>query len=154
MSDTASIPARPPHTRTAAWRRLIVVTVLGFASGLPLALTGQAMQAWLSVEGVNVATIGFLSLVGLPYTFKFLWAPLMDRFELPWLGRRRGWLVLTQLALAGALVLMAGLSPTQATRGFALLAVLVAFVSASQDVVIDAYRTDLLPASERGWVRR
>src|SRR5882724_5812136 len=150
MSDTASIPARPPHTRTAAWRRLIVVTVLGFASGLPLALTGQAMQAWLSVEGVNVATIGFLSLVGLPYTFKFLWAPLMDRFELPWLGRRRGWLVLTQLALAGALVLMAGLSPTQATRGFALLAVLVAFVSASQDVVIDAYRTDLLPASERG----
>ncbi|CAN5350090.1 hypothetical protein BH11PSE9_BH11PSE9_22000 [soil metagenome] len=124
--------------------------VLGFASGLPLALTGQAMQAWLSVEGVDVATIGFLSLVGLPYTFKFLWAPLMDRFELPWLGRRRGWLVLTQLALAGALMWMASVSPTGATRSFALLAVLVAFISASQDVVIDAYRTDLLPASERG----
>lgn len=136
--------------RLAAWHRLLVVTVLGFASGLPLALTGQAMQAWLSMEGLDVATIGFLSLVGLPYTFKFLWAPLMDRFELPWLGRRRGWLVLTQLALAGVLMAMAATSPTDATRAFALLAVAVAFVSASQDVVIDAYRTDLLPAAERG----
>jgi len=133
-----------------ALHRLLVVAVLGFASGLPLALTGQAMQAWLSVSGVDVATIGFLSLVGLPYTFKFLWAPLMDRFELPWLGRRRGWLVITQLALAASLVWMAGTSPTDATRSFALLALLVAFVSASQDVVIDAYRTDLLAASERG----
>ena len=136
--------------RLAAWHRLAVVTLLGFASGLPLALTGQAMQAWLSMEGLDVATIGFLSLVGLPYTFKFLWAPLMDRFELPWLGRRRGWLVLTQLALAAALMAMATTSPAGATRAFALLAVLVAFVSASQDVVIDAYRTDLLPAGERG----
>lgn len=136
--------------RWRAWHRLAVVCLLGFASGLPLALTGQAMQAWLSVVGVDIATIGFLSLVGLPYTFKFLWAPLMDRFELPWLGRRRGWLVLTQLALAGALMWMAATSPTEATRMFALLAVLVAFVSASQDVVIDAYRTDLLPAAERG----
>ena len=133
-----------------ALHRLLVVAVLGFASGLPLALTGQAMQAWLSVSDVDVATIGFLSLVGLPYTFKFLWAPLMDRFELPWLGRRRGWLVITQLALAASLMWMAGTSPTGATRSFALLAVLVAFVSASQDVVIDAYRTDLLAATERG----
>ena len=108
------------------------------------------MQAWLSMDGLDVATIGFLSLVGLPYTFKFLWAPLMDRFDLPWLGRRRGWLVLTQLALAATLMLLAETSPAQATRAFALLAVLVAFVSASQDVVIDAYRTDLLPAHERG----
>jgi PAT family beta-lactamase induction signal transducer AmpG len=88
--------------------------------------------------------------VGLPYTFKFLWAPLMDRFDLPWLGRRRGWLVLTQLMLAGALVVMAGTSPKGATQAFALMAVAVAFLSASQDVVIDAYRTDLLPAAERG----
>ncbi|MET0335703.1 MAG: MFS transporter [Rhizobacter sp.] len=148
MSTTASPPSL--HARVEMWRRLIVVCVLGFASGLPLALTGQAMQAWLSVEGVDVATIGFLSIVGLPYTFKFLWAPLMDRFELPWLGRRRGWLVLTQLALAGALVVMAGISPTGATRSFALIAVLVAFISASQDVVVDAYRTDVLAAHERG----
>ena len=134
----------------AALHRLAAVTVLGFASGLPLALTGQAMQAWLSLEGLDLATIGFLSLVGLPYTFKFLWAPLMDRFELPWLGRRRGWLVLTQLALAGALLCLADTSPSESTRAFALLAVLVAFVAASQDVVIDAYRTDLLAARERG----
>ncbi|MEX8517435.1 MAG: MFS transporter [Leptothrix sp. (in: b-proteobacteria)] len=146
----AALPPRSGNERLQAFWRLVVVTLLGFASGLPLALTGQAMQAWLSLEGIDIATIGFLSLVGLPYTFKFLWAPLMDRFEPPWLGRRRGWLVLTQLALAGALWLMAATSPSADTRGFALLAVLVALLSASQDVVIDAYRTDLLPAPERG----
>ena len=148
----------PPHPaaaltlpqRLTALHRLVVVVVLGFASGLPLALTGQAMQAWLSTSGMDVATIGFLSLVGLPYTFKFLWAPLMDRFDPPGLGRRRGWLVLTQLLLAGALFLLAGTSPTDATRVFALMAVAVAFISASQDVIIDAYRTDLLPPAERG----
>src|SRR5690349_24672547 len=102
-----------------ALHRLLAVTVLGFASGLPLALTGQAMQAWLSAEGLDVATIGFLSLVGLPYTFKFLWAPLMDRFEPPGLGRRRGWLVLTQLLLAGALLLMAATPPAGAPRALA-----------------------------------
>ena len=108
------------------------------------------MQAWLTLDGIDLATIGFLSLVGLPYTFKFLWAPLMDRFELPWLGRRRGWLVLTQLLLAGALLALAGSAPKDGIRLFALLAVLVAFLSASQDVVVDAYRTDLLPPPERG----
>jgi PAT family beta-lactamase induction signal transducer AmpG len=146
-------PAAEPAPRTggaAAWHRGLVVTLLGFASGLPLALTGQAMQAWLSMEGLDIATIGFLSLVGLPYTFKVLWAPLMDRFDLPWLGRRRGWLVLTQLALAAMLFVLAGTSPTASTQAFALLAVTVAFLSASQDVVIDAYRTDLLPPAERG----
>jgi PAT family beta-lactamase induction signal transducer AmpG len=134
----------------ARLRRLVLVSLLGFASGLPLALTGQAMQAWLTTEGLDLATIGFLGLVGLPYTFKFLWAPLMDRFDLPWLGRRRGWLVLTQLALAGLLMALAATSPSGAIRAFALLAVAVAFVSASHDVVIDAYRTELLPPPERG----
>src|SRR3954468_2739223 len=127
-SPAGRAASEPRRLDAAALHRLAVVTVLGFASGLPLALTGQAMQAWLSVEGLDVATIGFLSLVGLPYTFKFLWAPLMDRFELPWLGRRRGWLVLTQLALAAALLLIADTSPSNATRAFALLAVLVAFI--------------------------
>ena len=139
--------ARPAAGGYALW----VVAVLGFASGLPLALTGQALQAWLSTEGVDIAAIGFFSLVGLPYTFKFLWAPLMDRFELwPALGRRRGWLVLTQLALAAALWALSTTSPGGALQGFALLAVVVAFVSASQDVVIDAYRTDLLAPAQRG----
>ena len=133
-----------------ALHRLVAVTVLGFASGLPLALTGQAMQAWLTADGIDIATIGFLSLVGLPYTFKFLWAPLMDRFEPPWLGRRRGWLVVSQLALAGALFWVAATPPASALGAFALLAGLVAWVSASQDVVVDAYRTDLLSARERG----
>ncbi|MBZ8140404.1 MFS transporter [Rubrivivax gelatinosus] len=136
--------------RAAALHRLAVVALLGFASGLPLALTGQAMQAWLTVDGIDLATIGFLSLVGLPYTFKFLWAPLMDRFEVPGLGRRRGWLVLTQLLLAAVLFALSTTSPSDSIRAFALLAVLVAFVSASQDVVIDAYRTDLLAHRERG----
>ncbi|MEJ6001464.1 AmpG family muropeptide MFS transporter [Paucibacter soli] len=152
MSSLPSAALPPPTlgARAATLYRLLVVCLLGFASGLPLALTGQAMQAWLAGEGLDVATIGFLSLVGMPYTFKFLWAPLMDRFELPLLGRRRGWIVLTQLLLAGALLLMAGTSPGAATRAFALLAVLVAFLSASQDVVINAYSTDVLAASERG----
>ena len=156
MTAPAAAPIPPVPSAVApsgpGWRpwRLAAVLVLGFASGLPLALTGQAMQAWLSLEGIDVATIGFLSLVGLPYTFKFLWAPLMDRFDPPWLGRRRGWLVLTQLLLAGALLLMAGTSPKESMRLYALLAVAIAFLSASQDVVIDAYRTDLLPAPERG----
>lgn len=141
----------PDSRRLAALYRLFVVAVLGFASGLPLALTGQALQAWLSIEGLDIATIGFLSLVGLPYTFKFLWAPLMDRFELfPALGRRRGWLVFTQLLLAGGLLALSATPPKGALLSFALLALVVAFVSASQDVVIDAYSTDLLPQSERG----
>jgi len=134
-------------TRT---HRLAAVLFLGFASGLPLALTGQAMQAWLTVDGVDLATIGFLGLVGIPYTFKFLWAPLMDRFEPPFLGRRRGWLVLTQLALAAALSWMAGLSIHANAALFALAALGIAFLSASQDIVIDAYRTDVLAANERG----
>src|SRR5262249_19558635 len=132
-----------------SWR-MFAVLVLGFASGLPLALTGAAMQAWLTVDGIDIATIGFFGLVGIPYTFKFLWAPLMDRFELPWLGRRRGWIVLTQLLLPLLLWTMAGLTPQGTPAAFAACAVLVAFLSASQDVVIDAWRTDALPGEERG----
>ena len=124
--------------------RLAAVLVLGFASGLPLALTGQALQAWLTIDGVDFATIGFFGLVGVPYTFKFLWAPLMDRFEPPWLGRRRGWLVLTQAGLALTLFIMSGLSPSSQPLLFAQWAVLLAFLSASQDVVVDAYRADVL----------
>jgi PAT family beta-lactamase induction signal transducer AmpG len=137
------------HALGRGWR-LFAILVLGFASGLPLALTGQAMQAWLTIDGVDLATIGFFGLVGVPYTFKFLWAPLMDRFEPPFLGRRRGWLVLTQLTLAGLLWWMGKLSPSATPQLFAVAAVLVAFLSASQDVVVDAYRTDLLPEEERG----
>lgn len=153
MSDSTPTPSAPRARSALSWsgaHRLAVVVVLGFASGLPLALTGQALQAWLTSAGVDLATLGFLSLVGLPYTFKFLWAPLMDRFDLPGLGRRRGWLVLTQLALALGLWAMASTPPGESLRLLAWLAVAVAFLSASQDVAYDAYRTDLLPARERG----
>jgi PAT family beta-lactamase induction signal transducer AmpG len=136
--------------RLARLHRLLAVGALGFASGLPLALTGQAMQAWLTMDGLAVADIGFLTLVGLPYTFKFIWAPLMDRFDLSGRWRRRGWMVLTQLALAVALFALAATSPRDSLRAFALLALTVAFLSASQDIVVDAYRTDVLPAAERG----
>ncbi|EHR68930.1 hypothetical protein BurJ1DRAFT_0031 [Burkholderiales bacterium JOSHI_001] len=124
--------------------------LLGFASGLPLALTGQALQAWLTMDGLALADIGFLTLVGLPYTFKFVWAPLMDRFDAPGRWRRRAWLVATQLALALALWALAALSPRESLRAVALLALCVAFLSASQDVVVDAWRTDILPPAERG----
>src|ERR1700741_4696741 len=120
MSSPVLRAAARTRLTAAAWRRLGVVTLLGFASGLPLALTGQALQAWLSVDGIDVATIGFMSLVGLPYTLKFLWAPLLDRFELPWLGRRRGWLVLTQLLLAAALLALSTTQPSASMRAFAL----------------------------------
>lgn len=148
MTDTAVAAA--PRSTFARMHRLAMVLLLGFASGLPLALTGGAMQAWLTMEGLDLVTLGFLALIGVPYTFKFLWAPLIDRFELPFLGRRRGWIVLIQLAIAGVLVWMAGVSPGHNTTLFAVVAVLVAFLSASLDIVIDAYRTDLLAPSERG----
>lgn len=131
-------------------QRLIAILFLGFVSGLPLALTGQAMQAWLTTDGVAIATIGFLALVGMPYTFKFLWAPLMDRFEPPLFGRRRGWLILTQLALAAVIYFLSTLQFVTSPQWFALAALMLAFLSASQDIVIDAYRTDLLPENERG----
>ncbi len=130
--------------------RQITLLVLGFSSGLPLALSGQAMQAWLTQAGLDLASIGFLSLVALPYTFKFLWAPLMDRFEPPWLGRRRTWIACTQACLAITLWFISNLTPNNELTVFALLIAILAFLSASQDVVIDAYRTDLLSTHERG----
>lgn len=137
------------RNKNATWR-LIIVLFLGFTSGLPLALTAATLQTWLTVEKIDMSTIGFFSLVGLPYTFKFLWAPLMDRFEPPILGRRRGWLVITQVGLAAALFLISQMSPTANTEAFALMAAVIAFISASQDIVIDAYRTDILPSTQRG----
>lgn len=130
--------------------RFIFILFLGFTSGLPLALTGQTMQAWLTIEKIEVATIGFFSLVGLPYTFKFLWAPLMDRFEVPFLGRRRGWIIISQILVAIMLIVLSTIGPATNTQLFALIALSVAFFSASQDIVIDAYRTDILDPDQRG----
>ncbi len=123
---------------------------LGFASGLPLFLTSKTLQAWMSVEGVNLGAIGLFSLVGLPYSLKFIWSPLLDRFVPPFLGRRRGWLLLTQGALILAIAAMALQQPRQALQFLAINAVLIAFFSASQDIAFDAYRTDVLEKWEMG----
>jgi PAT family beta-lactamase induction signal transducer AmpG len=131
-------------------RKIFLLLLLGFSSGLPLALTGATLQAWLTVSGVDLTTIGMFALVGQPYTYKFLWAPLMDRFTIPLLGRRRGWLVVTQLGLLATIAWMGTLAPERSPWLLASLALAVAFLSASQDIVFDAYRTDVLGAEERG----
>lgn len=131
-------------------RNLAAILLLGFASGLPIALTSGTLQAWLTVEGVDLSTIGFFTLVGIPYTWKFLWAPAMDRFVPPFLGRRRGWLLVTQAALALGIVGIGVLSPRTDLALMAFLAVFIAFASASQDIVFDAYRTDIATREQRG----
>ena len=123
---------------------------MGFASGIPLALTGATLQAWMTIAGVDLRTIGIFTLVGIPYTLKFLWSPMMDRFVPPWLGRRRGGIVLTQVVLVLGIAAMAFCSPKNAPGVLAAIALLVAFFSASQDIVIDAYRTDVLHKEELG----
>ncbi len=130
--------------------RLFWILLLGFSSGIPLALTGTTLQAWMATEKIDLAIIGVFSLVGLPYTVKYLWAPVMDRFIPPFLGRRRGWMLVTQLGLGIAIAAMAFSDPAGATTLFAVLAFLVAFVSASQDIVVDAYRTEILEPVELG----
>ena len=127
-----------------------ILLILGFASGLPLALTSGTLQAWMTVENIDLKTIGFFSLVGQAYVFKFLWSPLMDRYTPPFLGRRRGWLLATQFLLLIAIAAMGFLEPASQLRWMAALAVVIAFCSASQDIVFDAWKTDVLPADERG----
>ena len=115
-----------------------------------MALSGGTLQAWLTVENVDIKTIGMFSLVGLPYTLKFIWSPLMDRFVVPIFGRRRGWIALSQLALIGLILGMSVTSPQNGLWFLALLAFCLTFVSASQDVAIDAYRAEVLREPERG----
>jgi len=131
-------------------RRIASMLFLGFSSGLPLALTAGTLMAWMAVAGVNIRTIGLFALVGAPYTLKFLWAPVMDRFAPPFLGRRRGWILTTQIALLIAIVVMAFGSPVDSPTLIGIIAIITAFLGASQDIVIDAYRTDILRPEERG----
>ncbi|MCC6345955.1 MAG: MFS transporter [Nitrospirales bacterium] len=146
-------PDLSPYLQIFRSRRISTILLLGFSSGLPLALTGGTLQAWMAVAGVDLRTIGIFALAGLPYTLKFLWSPLMDRFVPPGLarlGRRRGWIALTQIGLMAGIAAMGLNSPATAPWLMGSLAVLVAFSSASQDIVIDAYRTDVLREKERG----
>jgi len=131
-------------------RRIVAVLIMAFSSGLPLALTGSTLQAWYTNAGVDILTIGTLSLVGIPYTFKFLWAPLLDRFIPPFLGRRRGWLIVTQLALCLSLLVLTFYNPFTQSKMMGVIALIIAFLSASQDIAYDAYRTDVLLPAERG----
>jgi len=131
-------------------KRMLAVLFMSFASGLPFNLTSFTLQAWLASEGLDIITIGKVSLVALPYVFKFLWAPLLDRYLPPVLGRRRGWILIYQVCLAVAIGVMGFCSPTKELYVLVVVAVVVAVLSASQDIVVDAYRVDTIPVSERG----
>jgi MFS transporter, PAT family, beta-lactamase induction signal transducer AmpG len=133
--------------------RVLVVLLLGFSAGLPLALSGETLRVWLADRGVDLGTIGLLTLAGLPYTIKFLWAPVVDALPVPWLsqrlGRRRGWLAASQLLLMAAIVFLGTRDPVNAPWMVGLGALIVAFASATQDIVIDAYRVESLPTDEQ-----
>jgi PAT family beta-lactamase induction signal transducer AmpG len=131
-------------------RRMLICVFTGFTSGLPLYVLIQLVPAWLRVEGVGLAEIGFFALIGFPYTWKFLWSPVMDRYTLPFLGRRRGWMLITQLALLVSIASLGFIKPDLSIWTVAYLAAAVAFFSASQDIVLDAYRRELLPDIELG----
>jgi len=136
--------------RTFTTWRMAVILLLGFSSGIPLALTGSTLQAWMKSENADLTVIGLFSLVGLPYVLKFLWAPLMDRYIPPFLGRRLGWILLSQVALVAAITAMAFSSPVALPVAAATIAVLISFFSASQDIVVDAYRTDVAEKEDVG----
>ena len=159
---TAPDSAEPVSAPRASWReafavylqkRVLIVLFLGFSSGLPLALSGSTLLVWMRESGVDLGTIGLFALVGTPYTLKFLWAPLVDALHVPLLtrllGRRRGWLVFAQLLLIGAILLLAVTDPARSPFYVALGALLVAAASATQDIVVDAFRVESLPESEQ-----
>jgi PAT family beta-lactamase induction signal transducer AmpG len=132
-------------------RRVLLILPLGFASGLPLLLTFSTLSAWLATEGVSRSTIGAFALVGTPYAFKFLWSPLIDRLPPPLrLGRRRGWGIAIQIALVAATLGLGSCDPKRNLFAMGMLAILVAFLSASQDIVIDAYRVEILTPQQQG----
>ena len=153
MTNAATpAPASPKETwRTALFnRRMLICVFIGFSAGLPLYLLINLLPAWLRSEGVDLKAIGLFALIQLPYTWKFLWSPLMDRFGLPVLGRRRGWMLATQVLLLVAIPAFGLLHPKLDIWAIAYLSAAVAFFSASQDIVLDAYRREILPDAELG----
>ncbi len=151
---TPAAITKPPWRDTLAAifsGRMLFALLMGFASGLPLLLTGSVLQAWLKRSGIDLTSIGLFALVGLPYTLKFLWAPLFDRYLPPLLGRRRGWLLVMQALLAAALFALSFAHPSPGELlPVSIAALLVAFFSASQDIVVDAYRRESLADAELG----
>ncbi|MDX1555645.1 MAG: MFS transporter, partial [Xanthomonadales bacterium] len=131
-------------------RKMLTCIFLGFSSGMPLYVLIQLVPAWLRSNEVDLATIGLFSLVSLPYTWKFIWSPMMDRFRPPFLGRRRGWALITQVALLISIGVMGHFDPTESLQAIVVLVFLVSLFSASQDIVLDAYRRELLEDDELG----
>jgi PAT family beta-lactamase induction signal transducer AmpG len=131
-------------------RRMLICVFTGFSSGLPLYLLFNLLPAWLRSEQVDLKTIGLFALIQFPYTWKFLWSPLLDRYVVPVLGRRRGWMLLTQISLLLVIAAMGAFSPQQDIAAIAWVATLLALLSATQDIALDAYRRELLPDSELG----
>ena len=153
MTNAATpAPVSPKETwRTALFnRRMLICVFIGFSAGLPLYLLINLLPAWLRSEGVDLKAIGLFALIQLPYTWKFLWSPFMDRFGLPMLGRRRGWMLATQVLLLVAIPAFGLLHPKLDIWAIAYLSAAVAFFSASQDIVLDAYRREILPDAELG----
>src|SRR5579859_2490525 len=160
--DTASQAPSLPADTPFSWRdvllvytqrRVLVVLLLGFSAGLPFALSGQTLQAWMTESGVDIKTIGLFAFVGTPYWTKVFWSPAVDALDIPlltrWLGRRRAWLVLTQLLLMVAIAILASCNPQSSPIAVAIAALLVTTASATQDIIIDAFRVESLPESEQ-----
>jgi PAT family beta-lactamase induction signal transducer AmpG len=141
---------RKPLIKAICSGRMLVALFMGFSCGVPLLLTISVLQAWMKEEGVDLTVIGMMALVGLPYTLKFLWAPFLDRFTLPFLGRRRGWLLVAQTALIFSIAGLGLTDPGNNPWLVAFAAFLVTFFSASQDIVVDAYRREDFPDEELG----
>jgi len=151
-----TLSARPSFTEALAvylQPRVLIVLFLGFSAGLPLALSGSTLLFWAAEVGVDLKIIGLFALVGTPYTIKFLWAPIVDALDVPilarWLGRRRAWLLLTQILLMAAILFLGMNDPATGPGVVAFGALLVATASATQDIVIDAFRIESLNENEQ-----
>lgn len=142
--------SRPAWLEALLNRRMLICIVTGFSSGLPLYLLLNLLPAWLKTEGLNLKVIGAFALIQFPFTWKFVWSPLLDRYALPLLGRRRGWMLLTQVLLVGAIAALGQLSPKEQVGLVVALTTAIAFLSATQDIVLDAFRRELLPEIELG----
>jgi PAT family beta-lactamase induction signal transducer AmpG len=141
---------RPAWLEALLNRRMLICVFTGFSSGLPLYLLLNLVPAWLRTEGISLKAIGLFALIQIPYTWKFLWSPFLDRYALPWLGRRRGWMALTQMALLAIIAILGLYAPQTDLQLIVAVAALLAFVSATQDIALDAYRREILPDRELG----
>ena len=150
MPEAPAGPKKPLWREALLNRRMLICVFTGFSSGLPLYILINLLPAWLRSERVDLRAIGLFALIQLPFTWKFLWSPLVDRYALPLLGRRRGWMLVTQLLLLASIPLFGLLRPQLDLWTIAYLAAAVAFFAATQDIVLDAYRRELLPDRELG----